>query len=167
MKMVPNTDSEFMELPHIVFTSEATWDPRILDHSLTDKDDWYNTVKELDDGLIETPFDEYGNYRKREVPQSFARLPSIHEEVEVNHLEYSSTTRNLPAIPPQFRSSTVSLRDTFEQVSNMNQAYVCYKADITIDEAHRVFDKDIAGDTDDETIEVNSRKPITVKEKTT
>ena len=49
----------------------------------------------------------------------------------------------------------------------MNQAYICYEADITIDETHRVFDKDIAGDNDDETIEVNSRKPITVKEKTT
>ena len=65
LKMVPNTKSEQETLPHIVLTSGEPWDPRVLDHTLTNKEDWYSTLHEYDQGLIPTPFDEYGNYRNR------------------------------------------------------------------------------------------------------
>jgi hypothetical protein len=45
------------------------------DHSLTDKEDWYNVIKDIEDGLLQTPFDEYGNYRNRTVPTPVTVLP--------------------------------------------------------------------------------------------
>ena len=55
-----------------VFKDEAywarAWDPRVLDSIISTEDDWYNTIKGLHDGLIKTPFDEYGNYKKRQAP---------------------------------------------------------------------------------------------------
>ena len=50
-------------VPHVIFTSgDESWDPTVLDQTLSDKDDWCNTLKGIQDGLIPTPFDEYGNY---------------------------------------------------------------------------------------------------------
>lgn len=77
LKMQPNTDSEFADLPHVIFTSGDEWNPTILDNTLTDKDDWYNTIKDIQDGLLDTPFDEYGNYRKRTVPIPVTIIPPI------------------------------------------------------------------------------------------
>ena len=61
MKMQPNTDKQLEELPHVILTSNEPWDPRVLDNSSSSEDDWYNTIKELHDGLIKTPLDKYGN----------------------------------------------------------------------------------------------------------
>ena len=66
MKMVPNTDDEWDTLPHIILTSGDDWNTTVLDNTLTDREDWYNTVKDIHDGLIDTPFDEYGEYRHRQ-----------------------------------------------------------------------------------------------------
>ena len=38
----PFTDEEWTTLPHIVLTSDADWDPSVLDHRLSDDDKWYN-----------------------------------------------------------------------------------------------------------------------------
>ena len=67
IKMVPNTKDEFESLPHILLTSGDEWDPKVLDLTLTGTEDWYNTIKELDDGLISTPFDQHGNYKRRTI----------------------------------------------------------------------------------------------------
>ena len=32
----------------------------------SDKEDWSQTIQDLNDGRIKTPFDEFGNYRHRE-----------------------------------------------------------------------------------------------------
>ena len=37
-----------------------------LSHTISDKKDWFNTLSDLDKGIIVTPFDEHGNYRNRE-----------------------------------------------------------------------------------------------------
>ena len=70
-KMEPHTDAEHLQYPHVIMTAGAEWDPKALDHNVTDQEDWCNTIKEIDDGLIQTPFDEYGNYRKRTIPEAF------------------------------------------------------------------------------------------------
>jgi hypothetical protein len=46
------------------------------DHSLTEED-WYNVIKDIEDGLLQTPFDEYGNYRNRTVPTPVTVLTSV------------------------------------------------------------------------------------------
>jgi hypothetical protein len=80
LRMAPNTNKEFDELPHIVLTSSAEWDPTVIDHTLSTEDDWYNTIKRLDDGLLKTPFDKFGNYRGREPTTETKVLPPIPEE---------------------------------------------------------------------------------------
>ena len=88
MKMTPNTDDEWdnPDIPHIVLTSGSQWDPTVLDHSLTDRDDWYNTLKELDDGLYPSPFDERGNYRERQIPVSPLPLtPDLDPDIEADY----------------------------------------------------------------------------------
>ena len=106
MKMHPNTDKEWDELPHILLTSSEEWDPRVVDHMLTDKEDWYNTLKELDDGIIKTPFDEFGNYRHREPTTEHRILPPITEDQE-------DTT-----------DTQASLHEIFAAASNLNVQYV-------------------------------------------
>ena len=64
LKMQPFTAEEFRTLPHVILTGATDWDPTSMDHTLSNDKDWYNNIKDLDDGLIQTPFDEYGNYRK-------------------------------------------------------------------------------------------------------
>ena len=104
MKMHPNTDSEWEKLPHIILTSGGDWNPTVLDNTLTDKDDWYNTLKDLDEGMIKTPFDEYGNYRKRTVPENVQILPEVGEpEVQQNEVKMED------------------LRESFTYISDINK----------------------------------------------
>jgi hypothetical protein len=60
--MQPNTAKEYKELPHVILTGGTPWNPTVLDNVILDKEDWYNNIKDLHDGLIKTPFDKYGNY---------------------------------------------------------------------------------------------------------
>ena len=77
LPMEPHTREEWNTLPHIILTSGDVWDPSVVDETLTDKDDWYNTVKDLDDGRIQTPFDEFGNYRHRHQAAPSIPLPDL------------------------------------------------------------------------------------------
>ena len=105
MKMEPNNDKEWDELPHVILTSGDEWNPAVLDHVLTDQDGWYNTIKDLNDGLIQTPFDEFGNYRKREPPQHIDIQPEIEPPVETNVRE-------------------TSFRQAYNEAANLNKIYV-------------------------------------------
>ena len=62
----PYTDAEWDTLPHVIWTSDAEWTPTVLDHSLTDDEQWYDAISDLQEGLIHSPFDEFGNYCYRE-----------------------------------------------------------------------------------------------------
>ncbi len=61
----PFTDRQWKELPHVIWTSDAPWDPSCMDVNLTDKDDWHQSISDIQGGLVSSPFDEYGEYRKR------------------------------------------------------------------------------------------------------
>jgi hypothetical protein len=66
MKMRPPSDDEIKDLPHIIMTSGERWNPAKHDFTLSDQDDWYNTICKIDEGELKTPFDEYGRYIGRE-----------------------------------------------------------------------------------------------------
>ncbi len=66
LKMRPPSEQEIKELPHVIMTSGDTWNPALLDCTLSDKDDWYNTITRLNEETLKTPFDEYGRYMGRE-----------------------------------------------------------------------------------------------------
>jgi hypothetical protein len=61
--MQPFTDEEFEELPHIVWTSEDTWDPTSLDGVISDDPNWYEA--EPSPPLPNPMYDEYGEFRGR------------------------------------------------------------------------------------------------------
>jgi len=97
MKMRPNTSNEWEQLPHVILTSGDEWNPTLIDNILTDKDDWYNTLESWDQGLIKSPFDQFGNYKQREVPQEIQQPlviepPEVDDNIEVNWTELFHTS---------------------------------------------------------------------------
>jgi len=67
ISMVPNTQKEFDELPHVLFLSSVEWDPTVLDNQLSSQPNWFDIVKnDTEDGHLRTsPFDAHGNYTYR------------------------------------------------------------------------------------------------------
>ena len=63
LPMEKHTDEEWETLPRVIMTGPGTWDPHVLDNVISDQADWVNTIQDLDEGLIQTPFDEFGNYK--------------------------------------------------------------------------------------------------------
>jgi hypothetical protein len=54
-------------LPHVVLTRDGNWNPSVLDHSLTDNEQWYDAVSDFPDAMDGSPFDAEGNYRNLHV----------------------------------------------------------------------------------------------------
>ena len=75
--MRPYTDKEWDTLPHVEWTSDMDWDPTVLDQSITDKETWYDTVSDLENLLIHSPFDEFGNFKEREAELHFFDVGEI------------------------------------------------------------------------------------------
>jgi hypothetical protein len=42
------------------------WNPAKHDFTLSDQDDWYNTICKINEGELKSPFDKYGRYLGRE-----------------------------------------------------------------------------------------------------
>jgi hypothetical protein len=59
--MRPFTDKEFEQLPHIVLTSEDTWDPTSLDSIFSNDPNWYKA--EPSPPLPNPMYDEYREFR--------------------------------------------------------------------------------------------------------
>ena len=62
VKIRPYTDDEWDTLPHVIWTSDADWDPSVLDHSLDDTDDWFESVPDVPI-VLDDRFDIVGDYR--------------------------------------------------------------------------------------------------------
>jgi len=45
ISQVPHTQKEFDELPHVIFSSSAEWDPTVLDNKLSSQPNWFDIVK--------------------------------------------------------------------------------------------------------------------------
>jgi hypothetical protein len=63
LKMRPFTDSEWHTLPHVILTSDADWDPSVLDQLISETDDWYNSIPDKVGAQDRTPFDAFGDLR--------------------------------------------------------------------------------------------------------
>jgi hypothetical protein len=61
------TDGEWDLLPHVILTRDGNWNPSVLDHSLTDNEQWYDAVSDFPDAIDGNPFDAEGNYRNLHV----------------------------------------------------------------------------------------------------
>jgi hypothetical protein len=125
LRMCPNTDKEYDELPHVVLTSSAEWDPTAIDHTLSTQDDWYNTMKHLNDGLLKSPFDEFGNYLGREPPTATQVLPPVPDNLE---------TEDEPGHPnSDDKPEELSLQEAYHIVLNINLSYSCANTEIIDD----------------------------------
>jgi hypothetical protein len=68
--MRPYTDHEWDSLPHVIWTGDTDWDPSVLDHTLDDDANWFDTISDLEAEPLTNLFDERGNYRKRVIVQN-------------------------------------------------------------------------------------------------
>ena len=91
--MRPFTDEEYNTLPHVLWTSELDWDPTTLDTIVSDKPDWYNILDDLEQQKYHSPFDEFGNYCKREPLD--APIETHYSEVVDLHAEDKYTREDL------------------------------------------------------------------------
>jgi hypothetical protein len=66
--MRPHTDQEWEELPHVLLTEDANWDPTHMDHEQGDNPAWYE--QQDDPPLLNSDFDLCGDYHHRIVYKS-------------------------------------------------------------------------------------------------
>jgi hypothetical protein len=100
--MRPYTDEEWETLPHVLWTSDEEWDPTVLNHEITDDDAWYDAISVLQGSLMNSPFDEYGRYRKREAEMHFFDSQMDHEDMiddAVNQVTLAHATCQRPHKP--------------------------------------------------------------------
>ena len=124
--------------------------PELVDNVLSDRDDWYNIICGLNDGLIQTPFDQYGNYKHRRPVPHIDTQPTLGEQAAEAQDE-----RDVHFIEV---NRTELFRRDFLKASNLNQQYLIQEADVDL----------INEPNDTEELEVSqpvetSRKPIDYK----
>jgi len=135
--MVPNTQKEFDELPHVLFSSSAEWDPTVLDNKLSSQPNWFDIVKnDTEDGYLRTsPFDAHGNYMYR-YPNAKPRsrnlkiqlsevqsLPSLQTDHEDNSSIESSDTADEYLTETHGRK--LSFRECYHLACDRNPIYAC------------------------------------------
>ena len=86
IRMQKHTDEEWKELPHVVLTSPHKWNPRVLDNYLSKQTNWKELLSYLDEGLIKTPFDEFGEYLKRQPTESGEISEESEDEPDENNI---------------------------------------------------------------------------------
>ncbi len=64
INLCPYTDSEWDNLPHMILTGDADWDPGILDCDYEDSDTWHDALSKPTLALPDPCFDEFGDYCK-------------------------------------------------------------------------------------------------------
>jgi hypothetical protein len=128
--MQPNTAKELKELPHVILTRGTPWNPTVLDNVILDKEDWYNNIKDLHDGLIKTPFNEYGNYCHQE-PMEAIMDEGDDDDDELYTGSHSSKDTVLRADSISSKEQeelqeleTQGIIEVFHVVCNLNQTYL-------------------------------------------
>jgi hypothetical protein len=81
VKMRPYTDHKWDPLPHVILTRDGNWNPSVVDHSLTDDEQWYDAVSDFPDAMDGSPSDAEGNYRNLHVFDLF-----ITDSILDNHI---------------------------------------------------------------------------------
>jgi len=109
ISMVPNTQKEFDELPHVLFSSSAEWDPTVLDNKLSAQPNWFDIVKnDTEDGYLRTsPFDAHRNY--------MCRYPNTKPRSRNSKIQLSEI-RSLPSLQTDHEDdSSIESSDTTDK----------------------------------------------------
>ncbi len=146
MPMEPYSEEEFEDLPHVFFTSDEPWKPRVYDSIISDREDWLNDIPDITHELISTPFDQYGNYRNREPPEH-NRTTNDADQLDNDEMEHneklssfqstvddnstvSTATTHLETDDDEERPD-IELRRVFELASNLDTVYLSVPPDDT------------------------------------
>lgn len=87
--MRPHTDEEWDTLPHVIWTDDNKWDSSVLDSCLTDNENWFDAVSDLEGDILSSPFDEYGNFKCREAELHFFDAGEESDEDDVTKQDYA------------------------------------------------------------------------------
>ena len=74
----------------VVLTADGEWDPKVLDNSISENDNWFDAVADLEQTLDDDRFDSHGKYRHHVVTQNtelhffdaFEDLPTYEEAID-------------------------------------------------------------------------------------
>jgi len=137
--MVPHTQKEFDELPHVLFTSSVEWDPTVLDNKLSSQPHWFDIVKnDTEDGCLRTsPFDTYGNYICRylnEKPRSrnskiqlseIRSLPSLHTDHDHDDDSSIESTDAIDEYLTETHGRKLTFKECYHLACDGNPICVC------------------------------------------
>ena len=130
--MRPYTDDEWDTLPHVIWTSDEDWDPSILDNVITNDERWYDAISDLDDGLIHSPFDEFGNYKFREADLHFfdpGEEFNIDDDID-NNIDDTIDTAILIAQKHQISANPTSITKKDPDYESLRPFFLHKSADV-------------------------------------
>lgn len=123
-------------MPIIELTSQEKWNPKIIDHEITDYEDWSNSVQHLKKKRQNDPFDARGEYKYQEDPHTV-------DDPEDDDCSYEESDNSDGEDDPQDeiyfvdaleeqdaseenlnQENTIGLQEAFHILSNLNQVYI-------------------------------------------
>ena len=116
------TDEEWDTLPHVIWTEDTDWDPRVIDCSLDDDEYWFDSCTKLSPN--DHPFTEIGDSCHRLIVQDAAIEPAHHfvvADILSKHWDYWRVWTMLQALL-FYQGNTMDLVDD-KSVSHGLQAY--------------------------------------------
>ncbi|KAG7373906.1 hypothetical protein IV203_013001 [Nitzschia inconspicua] len=118
VRMRPPTDKEFDTLPHIVLTSDNTWDPSVLDFDHEEEDDqWFDAIEHQEAHPYSELFDEYGNYRRRVIVQLSETLSRPSGDPHEHLIDQCIVHANRECEPFFFDAQSHSINETSPMVA--------------------------------------------------
>jgi len=174
--MVLNTQKEFDELPHILFSSSAEWDPTVLDNKLSSQWNWFDIIKnDTEDGyLCTSPFDAHGNYMYRhpnEMPRSrnskiqlseIRSLPSLQTDHDHDYNSSIESSDTADEYLTKTHGRKLSFRECYHLACDSNPIYACMEHDLCNTEPQEKPENPTSEPT--KSIETN-KTPVQVKKK--
>ena len=90
MNLRPYTDAEWNTLPHVILTSETTWDPSDLDLDLPSDEQWFDSIEYESNLLPNSRFDDFGNYLHRYIANTNI-VSSLEDSIDTYVLYHTNT----------------------------------------------------------------------------
>ena len=153
MTMRPYTDKEWGELPHVILTADAEWNPSVLDCEQEDDEEWFNAMEDLPTLTADPLFDEFGDYRHiHEVTEAIMSdsiiensvitdLPSVFQtysnEIKPRDIDYNSYLSKFAWMPVDIVQKTFENTTQFYRMPMNTHLKKRYKSPFPACNVHR------------------------------
>jgi hypothetical protein len=111
----PHTDHEYETLPHVFLTSEAEWDPTVLDHEFTDESQCGEDSPAIVDLIYASAYDEFGQYRHRDEVNKHMYFSRFNSDDIDDHIDQCVVDAHSTKIEPD--PSTINVPKTINKKS--------------------------------------------------